>query len=212
MNRKTGRTTRMVQHAIDQACAGKRVLIVANDQGHKNSLYSMLEQLIRISNVPKLQRKRGRDILHRRIEFIAFSSLKTFDWSTGYVSGERREVLIDHYALETRLKVVKEYIDIFEQMKYNEVIKWMAQTAKALSALGRSIYLISDDATTRTDLRVLVPYRYASIESGHELNIDWLTLQSIFLSKNLRCQMILDPVMVHRKFHGALLLANRWNA
>lgn len=208
--RKSGRTTRMLKHAINMACDGQTLIIAVNDVSHLKALDRQLEELAKASGIPKLKRKRGRDVLRKRVYIVPFANLHHFDWATGDARrGNNTTVLIDHYALESRLGIVREYLNNFKGV--DDPIPWMAQTARILSSLGRAMYLVSDDVATRERLEGLVEYRHAGVEDGEGLGLDWLNLRSRS-GMHPNCQLLFDPATVERRFSGALKLINWWDA
>lgn len=211
--RKTGRTTRMFKHAIESACAGNTVLIVSNDYGHAKTLPMQIESLAKASGIPKLKRTRGMNVLRKRLIVTTFDSLKGFDWATGTLpmGSKNREFVVDHYALESRLARVHDYLKATEDLLFEkEVREWMATTAKAMSAMGRAVYLVSDSQYMRDELALLVPYRNGSIEEPSKFGYDFRTMQHP-KNMHLNCLVIPDPLMIRRMFVGSLDLINRWD-
>lgn len=98
-NRRTGRTTRMMEEAKALARAGKAVYVVAQ---HTRILKD--EETLRLG-----------------IKFESTSSLSNFDWLAMRLRGDHPNcvVLVDHYAIETYFSRVLEMLHRYDKEKPN---------------------------------------------------------------------------------------------
>lgn len=96
---RTGRTTRMLQHAGELAAAGKRVLIVSSTysqavvlQATFNTLFPGLSELVSFHTASRLEQESG-------LRLDEFNLLR-------HSASNIEEVLVDHYAFESRYRWV----------------------------------------------------------------------------------------------------------
>lgn len=88
--RATGRTTRMLQDAIEHAKDGLAVYVIAATRTHAQLLEKMLESI------------GGEEVTGLGIKFETAQNLGNFDWRTMRLAGASPTcvVLADHYAIE----------------------------------------------------------------------------------------------------------------
>jgi hypothetical protein len=214
-HRKTGRTTRMLEHAAAKAKYGKLVTIYGNDHKHTETLAARFTELY-----GKTKRSRNSK-WYNRVAFASFSaidgtnpypSIREWQWHQARLQLDGGNLhLVDHYALEQRLNRIVDYLDGAKHLQTSkQVVEWMAVTAKLLSATGRAMYLVVDDATVREALQLEVEYRHAAIESGFGLGLNWLQLRAPKMHPN--CVVLFDPVFLREMFGASIKEAQRWNA
>lgn len=214
--RGTGRTARMLAYAVKMAKRGKSVMIYGNDATHAKALS------VRITS-QYCPTKRQRDSKWRRnITCMTFTDIDgtlsdlhyshpQWDWSTAAWSRPTKSVLlVDHYALESRLFRVRMYL---ETSKAVQPVEWMAATAAMLAAQGTKTLVISNSmevhnavyrACRGIDTQVLTQ---SSTECRHLVNFRHLALRSCAPSPVL----IFDPQMIHDMFAASIKEIDRWN-
>lgn len=201
----------MLEHAIEQACAGRQILVVGLDYNHSRTLSKRLDELVAKTTIPKLRRESGRAVLKKRVDITSFDNIRDYDHESGSLAGitDRMELLIDHYVMEHRLVRIHRYI---KACSSSDHVAWMAQTTKALSALGRLIYLVTDCEETKRALTESLGnvYQYGSIEDPEKLGLNWPDL-SFRHKANPNCQLIFDPTMLERRFAAASKTITRWD-
>jgi len=92
LHRQTGRTTRMIEHAKDLAKQGRSVYILVNNASHLRFMQNHYPEL--------------RDL---GIKFETEETLDGFDWfglAPRYVMHPNCVVLVDHWAIESRLQLL----------------------------------------------------------------------------------------------------------
>ena len=101
----TGRTTRMLGHALFFARAGRAVYVVAADPGHAEVMREQVQVMSGITDKEPLG-----------IKFETATSLGNFDWDTLTLIGGHSncEVLVDHFAIEQRFSRVFEMLHRFD--------------------------------------------------------------------------------------------------
>lgn len=107
MNNKTGRTTRMICFAVDQAKATGRHFIICANKGHLSGMRARITQAFSIDEKTKLHPfevylKGGGQISLRTVDN------SQFDWATLRCGGVAPEVgmSIDHYAIEYKYNLL----------------------------------------------------------------------------------------------------------
>lgn len=113
--RASGRTTRMLEAAIQEAEAGRAVYVIAADSRQKVMLEHRLDQLLKM----KIPRRKGEQPLHGErmgIQFDTPESAANFSWETLRLMGMHPNcvVLVDHYAIEERFKKILETLHRFD--------------------------------------------------------------------------------------------------
>lgn len=128
MRRRSGRTTRMLQEAIDRAHAGAYVLVASASFQHEEQLVRQLLELLGKSpfTYNKAQRK-----FHVGEGLIRLRSAKAnnlggafnFDWFRQRFLGEpvSTVTLVDHYAIETEFAAVLEMLHRWDAPKSTTV-------------------------------------------------------------------------------------------
>jgi hypothetical protein len=203
--RRTGRTTRMLTAAFNQAQAGKSVVVFGNDLAHIKSMQLMLEAIAK-GLAPRARAWKN------RIYLLPFrdAGFHRYDWATHTFTDTKLLCYVDHYALQYQLRMVRHYLESTRQI--DDVPSWMANTAKALTSLGRKVYMITDYESTAAAIKNSVDdyMQHLSVESGETLgNINWLDLTLDRAHHN--CQLLFDPRTVEARFAGALKAVNLWD-
>ena len=102
--RRSGRTTRMLQEAIDYAKKGRAVYVIAATHNHAQNLERTLHYYFNITE----------DL---GIKFETFDSLRTFDEQAFILHGAHPNcvVLIDHYAIERKYYKILEMLHRYDK-------------------------------------------------------------------------------------------------
>jgi hypothetical protein len=117
-------------------------------------------------------------------------------------------VLIDHHALETHLANVILYLRTARKVKAHT--QWLIDTARMLNALGRKIYVVTDDEAVQEQIAQAYLHPSISVEDGQGLeNLD--LLNQTLTNAHPNVQLLIEPAMLERLFAGALNEINRWN-
>ncbi len=204
--RATLRTTRMLTSAFRQAQTGKHVCVFGSDMNHVSTLAKMLDDIAK-NLAPRARAWKN------KIWILPFSNANFhgFDWATCQFKDTQSICYVDHYALQYQLRNVRHYLESTKNMA--NVADWMANTAKALTSLGRKVYMITEDEHRKTRLQALVKDypQHLTVETSATLgNINWLDLSLEHAHQN--CQPLFDPDTVRARFRGALEEINRWDA
>lgn len=216
-NKGSGRTTRMLQHALTIMRGGKQAIVFAVDVNHAKHLVAYAEELLKLQGA-----KADLEAYEFPIKVMSFSSVLNgnrmnlrgrwlhYDYRTNSMpwAHSQAEYLIDHAALEHHLRFVTGYLSAMESIK--EPSQWLIDTARVLAELGRRVYLLTDDEMARCAARAeLVGYN-VGIESLESLsNFDPVTISMRDVHPN--CQLLADPAMIRRMFAGALNEMKRWD-
>lgn len=209
--RRTGRTTRMLEYALQRSRNGQQTVIFGKDATHVETLSLMLEQLMRIEDdlQSKIMLLAFRDLKQRPLAFTSAGA--GYDYQKGtIVDGDAdTEYLFDHMTLEHALRHVIHYLESVKRV--DNVPLWMANTGMALTSLGRKVYLIVEDQTAIKEIRNLVgDFSHSlAIETGLYIgNLDWPQLTLLRAHPNV--QLLFDPSLVRAKFEGSLNEMRRW--
>ena len=100
-NRQTGRTTRMVEEAIDLANKGRAVYILADNYNHAENIRELF----------------GEDPETYGIKIETEGDLGNFDWQTLSLRGAHKNciVLIDHYTIENKFSRIIEALHKYDK-------------------------------------------------------------------------------------------------
>jgi hypothetical protein len=108
--RQTGRTTRMLRHAVNLARAGKAVYVIADNARDMHRLANEIHQFL-----PK--RLPDGAIFNHGIKFETPDTLGAFDWKKLTVPGAHPNCvfLVDHHAIEDRFRAVLEMLHAYDK-------------------------------------------------------------------------------------------------
>ena len=94
--RATGRTTRMLMDAIQQAKNGHDVCVVAANLEHAGILRQMYCDMVPEEDVTL-------------VKFASVAMIENFDWDTLRIKGEpNSKILLDHYTVEAKFEKLLE--------------------------------------------------------------------------------------------------------
>jgi hypothetical protein len=213
----SGRTTRMLEFAIEQARKKQKVWIYGNDHTHTKLLQNTLNAMLT---------KRQRATKWRlNIKFLSFNVIDGQDRSIGFgftpydfATGEIAKNyagpqtgcinLVDHAALQRSLKKVRTYLESARHIP--DTLQWLGHTALMLTSLGKSVTVVTqcpDRAEVLRSMFAGFPDHIRIIYNDR--NINWLRLQWFRDSNDT---LLFDPHTVQAQFDGALLEMHRWNA
>lgn len=195
--RASGRTTRMLEYA---AVLEQQTVVVALTLQHAEQLYAQYISIAGAKPDPKF------------VRFMSFNDLVGYDWATGRSAGHPVdcEILVDHSVMSSKLTHVLHYLKSVERV--NPAAQWLANTAMALTSLGRKVYIIADKNRAASVEVLLQGYpQRISIEDGSMMgNLNWLDLSLRRAHPN--CQPLFDPETLRRRFKASLDLIHRWDA
>lgn len=102
--RGTGRTTRMLQHAIELDKDGRSVYIIAANKQHARALYDALKKLLTENS--NYQSRIA--LLVDDIKIETPEALGSFDWERMQLRGAHPNciTLVDHYTIESRFHLM----------------------------------------------------------------------------------------------------------
>jgi hypothetical protein len=108
--RQTGRTTRMLKHAVNLARSGKRVVIIADNRTDANRLSLELHQFITLEPGETLQ---SRGIKVSVPELLGAD----FDWEDMSVplADDATVFLVDHHAIEDRYSKMLKMLHAYDK-------------------------------------------------------------------------------------------------
>lgn len=214
-HRRTGRTTRMLEHALTAARQEKNTLIYAADYKHCASLVQQLETLV---PDPKEQ-----EVLRGRITVLPFSTVtqdnetrilgvfRSYDYRKHrFLFGEIRDyvALIDHHALETHLADVIRYLRVTSRIA-NQT-QWLVDTARTMATLGRRTYIITDDRDTELVARTETAGYNVYVEDGSMMG-NLSMLHQELVGAHPGAVLLIEPKTLERYFQGSLNEINRWD-
>lgn len=211
----TGRTTRMLQHAIYRATQGLPSLILGDGPSHIGGLRKAMSKMLdSVDDLP--QRVRLGDL-------ISYGTLgemtrnnnrgvsRFYDYGTHsfkFEVAENTEVLVDHYALERQLVNVISYLRTIYTVRHR--MQWLVDTARMMSSMGRRVYLVTESSDYKGWAELELDGYNVSIEDGSHLNnLNLLKLEMVGANPN--CVLLVDPSMLEGIFGGALKEINRWD-
>lgn len=127
--RGTGRTTRMLQFAIDKAVAGERWIVVGRRERDAERLWRQCYQMLYDAGTPhrvaRLQIDCGKG-------FIAFEGTQHLEWRDFCLRGhDPLRVLIDHAAIEAEFQVAIAKVHQFDDPKVCAIIDQAKTVHKA---------------------------------------------------------------------------------
>lgn len=213
MHRRTGRTTRMLEQAIAWAREEQASMVFAYNANHVGSLRNLLE--VMVPDKDDQEKVRG------LITICSFSDItqgnltrqlgvyNNYDYRTNRFPHLNSRALIDHHALERHLGDVIRYLRVARSI--DDHLRWMIDTARMMSVMGRRTYIITDDADSHMILGNEVKGYNVSVEDGTMIGGLNLLNQEL-IAAHPACVLLIEPKMLKRHFAGALTEMNRWNA
>lgn len=213
--RASGRTTRMLQYAIQRVRNGLPTTVIGLNITHAQTLMRTTQSLISAEDQETewLTQLLVTDFGSTRQSGRPFGvnagsyNCQYTDWC---MSDSEAEILIDHSVMEYKLQHIRHYLESTKHVQ--DVPRWLADTAMALTSLGRKVYVIAEDPRTVGAINIMLndyPTRIA-VENGSMMsNIDWFSLTLERAHPN--CQLLFDPWMLRRRFAGALQTITRWD-
>lgn len=98
--RATGRTTRMLEDAINQAKNGRAVYVIAANTNQMRSLEIL----------------GGKEARELGVKFETVGTLGNFDWHTMRIAGAHKNclVIVDHYAIEHEFASILEMLHRYD--------------------------------------------------------------------------------------------------
>jgi len=135
MSRHTGRTTRMIAQALDEAKSGRRVYVVGSDASHSYQMWAMCQKMTcsrdHAGGFGYNHDDHGKSIGlfrgHNEVGRIFFVPPKgTFDWQhLCFLDGRLTAIVhVDHHAIEQRFSKMLEELHRYDDTPKNVLDQW----------------------------------------------------------------------------------------
>jgi len=210
--RQTGRTTRMLNHAVRRTHKGLSTVIVTHERNYAGDLDRRLGSMLPLKQSGVPWNKLLTIISIQDMVSRSRPELYGYDYAQGLfyqpVPDMRQEVLFDHAALEDHLFTVQNWIEASTTIP--DHVRWLGHTARMMASLGRRTYVITDDELTSSVVTEMTAGYNVMVEDGSKMsNLDWINLTLVKAHPNH--MVLVEPKMLQRRFEGALEELHRWD-